>query len=147
MSLHNPMYSTPYGQCPSCSLSPSSPPLLRDLHLRKTYSFTSQNRQFWQFFGSWGLAQWSTPGIAFVNIPGRCWLTCTCCSNRSQSTYWLPGFAVLWCADSSEPLPLCSGTVFPFLLELSPDPIMSNSTGFPGKQIALCESCHKAGIW
>lgn len=52
----------------------------------------------------------------------------------------------LRCADSSEPLPLRAGAVFPFLLELSPDPIISNNTGFPGKQITLLESPHKAGI-
>lgn len=96
MSLHTPMYSRPFGQCPACRPSPSSPPTLPDLYLRKTYLFMSQNQQFRQFFRSWSCAQWSAVEPAFVNIPGRCWLTCTCCSNRSQSTYWRwSGFAVV----------------------------------------------------
>lgn len=89
MLLHTPMYSRTFGQCPACSPSPSFPPTLPDLYLKKTYLLMSQNWQFWQFFGSWGCAQWSTLGIAFMNVPGWCWLMCTCCSNRSQSTYWL----------------------------------------------------------
>lgn len=146
MSLHTPML--PFGQCPACRPSPSFPPTLPDLYLRKTYLFLSQNQQFQQFFRSWGCAQWSTLGIAFVNIPGRCWLTCTCCSDRSQSTYWLwSGFAFVSDVLIHQSLSPCVlVNVFAFLLEWSPDPILSGSTGFPGKQITLRESPHKAGI-